>query len=115
MKSKIINFAILYLAPVAVFAQTTIDINIKNPAGSNTNLMDIINALVKNVAMPIGAVLVVLYIIYAGFTFVSAQGNPKEIENAKSRLLWALVGAAILLGAVAISAAVKDTITKIVS
>jgi hypothetical protein len=56
---------------------------------------------------------VTLYIIYAGFTFVTAQGNPGEIQKAKQRLLWALIGAAILLGAAGIAEVVKTTVNQV--
>lgn len=114
-KIKFLNiFATSFLLPVVALADNIV-IAIPNPAGSNTNLMDIVNSIVSNVILPIGAVVVVLYIIYAGFTFVTAQGAPKEIEAAKGRLLWALIGGAILLGSVAISAAVRATINQIIS
>lgn len=114
MKKTTISTITSFLLPVLVFADQ-ITINIPNPAGNNNNLMDILNSIVSNIILPIGAVVVVLYIIYAGFTFVTAQGAPKEIEAAKGRLLWALIGGAILLGSVAISAAVKATINQIIS
>jgi hypothetical protein len=111
----IINFlATFLLYPVLVLADN-ITIKIPNPAGSNNNLLAILKALLSNVVMPIGAVVVVMYIIYAGFTFVTAQGKPKEIEDAKKRLLWALVGAAVLLGAVAISAALCTTLKAVLN
>ncbi len=64
--------------------------------------------------MPIAAVGVVIFIIYAGFMFVVAQGNEAKITAAKSRLLWALVGAGILLGAVGISQVVQNTVDKLI-
>ncbi len=104
-----------YLTPLITFAQQpTISINIPNPAGSNNDLMAILRAILNNIVLPVGAVLVVMYIIYAGFTFVQAQGNPKEIEEAKRRLLWALIGSGILLGAAAISVAVQTTVNQII-
>ncbi len=84
-------------------------INIPNPIKAN-NLLDLINDIVTNVVLPIGAVVCVMYIIYAGLTFVTAQGKPAEIEKAKQRLLWALMGTGILLGAVGISQAVQLTV-----
>ncbi len=119
MKNKIkkilISISILFfVSPLLALAQGGVgsgsgDIIIPNPT-KETNLLDLINSLLMNVALPIGAVLAVLYIIYAGFSFVTAQGNPKKIEDAKQRLLWALIGTGILLGAVGISKAVQLTV-----
>jgi len=64
--------------------------------------------------MPLASVLVVLAILYSGFKFVIAQGKPKEIEEARSGLLWVLVGALILLGAVGISKALESTVNSII-
>ena len=64
--------------------------------------------------MPIAAVAVVCYIIWAGFMYVVAQGNEKKIKEAHDRLLWALIGAGILLGASAISQVVVTTINSII-
>ena len=109
----------LVLLPISANAQST-DLNqqikISDPfnCGATSNgdctLMDVINAILNNIVMPIAAVVVVIYIIYAGFTYVTAQGKPAEIEKAHQRLLWALVGAGILLGAVGISAVVQSTV-----
>lgn len=110
----------LFLLPILTFAADPVPapapvpkIVIKNPLKVGNTVMDVIVAILNNIVLPIGAVLVVLYIIYAGFTFVTAQGKPKEIEEAKKRLLWSLIGALILLGAVAISKVVCTTIVNI--
>lgn len=123
IKKILITFT--FFLPIISFAQTspspspsplpTINIDIPNPAGPNKDLMSILRLFLNNIIMPIAAVLVVMYIIYAGFTFVQANGNPKAIEDAKKRLLWGLIGAGILLGAAAISSAVCNTLNGILS
>ncbi len=92
----------------------TTKIIIDNPAKVGNTLPLILEAILKNIVMPIAAIAVVMYIIYAGFTFVTAQGNPKKIDDAKQRLLWALIGAGILLGAVGISQAVQNTVSDVI-
>jgi hypothetical protein len=109
IKTKIKYLSLLILIPFVTLAQT---ITISNPIKAK-NLMELINDILSKILLPIGAVVVVISIIYAGFTFVTAQGKPAEIEKAKTRLLWTLIGAAILLGAVGISEVVKNTIEKI--
>jgi hypothetical protein len=54
--------------------------------------------------------LIVIYIMYAGFKFVTAQGNPSEIESARTALLWAVVGGVIVLGAKLILEVIQGTI-----
>ena len=96
------------------------NIGIDNPldCGKTNNndctLMDLINTVLQKIIMPIAAVGVVIYIVYAGFTYVTAQGNPAKVSAAHQRLLWALVGAGILLGAVGISQVITNTVDKLI-
>ena len=56
---------------------------------------------------------VVFMIIYAGFQFVTAQGNPEKLRKAKVALLWVLVGAAIIIGADELAAVISNTVSEI--
>jgi len=128
LSSSIIIIA-LFVIPVFVLAQaggnnsqsqtggnnTTIGVKIDNPlnCGSSCTLMGLVASILNDIVMPIAAVAVVMWIIYAGFTFITAQGKPAEIEKAKARLLWSLIGAGILLGAAAISNVVVNTVKSL--
>ncbi len=48
-------------------------------------------------AMEIGVSLVALMIIYAGFKYVTSQGNPSAINEAKDIIIGALSGFAMLV------------------
>jgi hypothetical protein len=117
---------ILYL-PVYTFAQpntqtpgvtvnptTVSSVKFNNPFKYGGDLMNLLQVILNNIILPVASVIVVLYIIYAGFTFVTAQGKPAEIQKAQQRLLWALIGAGILLGAGAISHVVQNTIHQVI-
>ncbi len=100
--------------PASSAQQTTgVSATIPNPTGATT-LMALITDILEKIVMPIAAVGVVVWIIWAGFQFVLAQGNPTEIGKAKQNLLWSLVGAGILLGAVAISKVLTSTIDVLI-
>jgi len=64
-----------------------IKIGIQNPFNCggqpDCTIMTLIVAILEKIVMPIAAVGVVMWIVYAGFTFVTAQGVPKKIEEAK--------------------------------
>jgi hypothetical protein len=113
----------IFVVPVFFLAQggnTPISINIANPLSCGTGqdcstLMGLITAILNNVVMPIAAVAVVIWIIWAGFSYVTAQGKPDKIKTAHDRLLWSLIGAGILLGAAGISAVVQRTITALIA
>lgn len=89
---------------------------ITNPlkAGIGNDIPSIIAAVMKGIVMPLASVLVVLAILYSGFKFVIAQGNPTEIQKARDGLVWVLVGSAILLGAYGISEVLKTTVNQVV-
>jgi hypothetical protein len=79
-----------------------------NPLSAGTSLpvllQDILGFVVK-----IGAVAVVLMLVYVGFLFATAGGNESQISKAREALLWTIVGALILLGAQAIASGIQAT------
>jgi len=82
-----------------------------NPlAGSNINSLDDLLAALLNVLMQIGVVVLVVMLVYTGFLFITAQGNPEGLSKAKSALLWTVIGGAVVLGAGVIAGAIKSTV-----
>jgi hypothetical protein len=61
----------------------------------------------------IGAVIAVLLIIWTGFKFIVAQGNPAKLTEAKRAFFSVLIGTAILLGASGIANIVVRTVFSI--
>lgn len=114
----IVLFAVVVLSPVFLVMAASNTTNpssgtsIVNPLGTTQTLQDLIFALVI-LATKLGAVVCVFFIIYAGFLFVKAQGDPAELTKAKSVLLWSVVGAAVLLGASVMSAAICETVKSV--
>ena len=83
----------------------------ENPIKFNT-LQEFLRA-VLDVIIAIALPFIVLALIYTGFLFVSAQGNPEKLTTAKKSLVWTLIGAMILLGAFVLANAVKQTVDDI--
>ncbi len=81
-----------------------------NPIGAN-NLYDFINMFI-NAIIQIGFIFVVLAVIYSGFLFVKARGNPEELAKAKKAFLWTVIGGVILLGAQALSGVICSTVQQ---
>lgn len=113
-------FAVMLLAPVLfVNAEmgtgTSVKTTINNPLGDNIkDIPSFIKAIIDIVVL-IGVPIVTLAIIYSGFLFVKAQGNPEQLTNAKKTLLYTLIGAALLLGAFVIAVAIGSTVDDITS
>lgn len=94
---------------------TEITTKIENPLGSNiTDIPSFIEAII-NVVVIVGVPIVTLGIIYTGFLFVKARGNPDELTKAKKSLVTVLIGATLLLGAFVIANAIGKTVEDIKS
>jgi len=65
--------------------------------------------VVAEIALPI----VVLFLVYVGFLFVTAQGNEEKLKEAKKYLLWTIIGALIVLGASVLSQAIQTTVSNL--
>lgn len=140
-KLAIITFLIATMAPVAFAqvpagsgnsnptlgtgnptpaAQSGSNVTLKNPLGTSCNsantdcLMNFLNKILAFV-IKIGTVVVILMLVFVGYKFVAAQGAPGKIEEARTMLLWTVIGALVLLGAQAISSAIQATVTAISS
>ena len=52
-------------------------------------------------------------VMWAGFKYVTARGDTTQIKEARDALLYAVIGAAILLGARILSDAIGRTIEQL--
>lgn len=92
-------------------AQTPTIIKFQNPIKSQS-----VASVLKSffdILVQIGAVAVTLSIVYSGFLFVVARGNPEQLKQAKTTLFWTIIGAMILLGAQVIAVIIQNSIEKL--
>lgn len=107
---SLIVFSIL-VVPLVMFADGQGGQTFPNPFGNGiTTLPKFIEEITNNIILPVGAVVVVIMIIYAGFLFVVAQGNENKITDAKRAFMYAVIGALILLGSWVIANSIRGTI-----
>ncbi len=88
-------------------------IKLENPLGSNTNSLPELVQKILEIALKVGVPLIALAIIYTGYLFIAAQGNPEKLQKAKQSLIWVVIGSGILLGAYVIANALVGTINAI--
>lgn len=83
-------------------------VRLRNPLAADniTELFQTIIDIVLVFAIP----LIVFFIIYAGFLYVTARGNEGTIEKAHKALLYALVGGLLILGANVLIQVVQGTV-----
>mgnify|MGYP001611646725 CR=1 FL=1 len=103
----IIFLVVLSLVPVTVLnAAESLDYGSILHLGCD-EIPDCIRLLLEavvRVALPIA----VIFIIYSGFLFVTAQGSEQKISEAKSTITWTLIGLAVVVGAWALAVAFQD-------
>lgn len=83
---------------------------LKNPLKINSIeelLVAILNILII-IAIPV----IVFFIIYSGFLYVTARGNAAQVEQATRSLTYAVIGGVLIIGAVAIAEIVKNLVTS---
>ena len=82
---------------------------LKNIGGIDT----LVKVIIDKIILPIGASVAALFIIYAGFLYVKAQGDTTKLKEARAALTNALIGTAIILGAWVIAELISGTITAL--
>ncbi len=85
--------------------------DLMNPLG-NTTIQQFFLNIIK-VLLVFAVPIIVFFIIYAGFQYVTARGNTEKISKATSALTWALVGGVIILGAELILQVIQGTVNQI--
>lgn len=76
-------------------------VELENPLAFET-IPDLLVAIL-NVIIVIAVPIIVFFIIYAGFLYVTAQGNAEQVRTATRALTYAIIGGVLILGAVAIA------------
>ncbi|MEX2340989.1 MAG: pilin [Candidatus Paceibacterota bacterium] len=83
-------------------------LTLNNPLGNQT-LMGFLQDILE-VIMIFAVPLIVFMIIYAGFKYVMARGNPGEIGKAHQAILYAVIGGVLILGAWVILEVIQGTV-----
>lgn len=103
--------------PVLVLAQTSggdaanelPPVNIGNPLGEQTTLNDIANA-VLDILMVFAVPIILFFIVWAGFLYVTANGNETQISKATKALMYAVIGGVIVLGSKVLLEVITNTV-----
>ena len=88
---------------------------IANPLSQSISDIPTLIAAILYIVLVIGVPIVAIAIVYSGFLFVIAQGNPEKITKARKAIMYTLIGGALLLGSWLIANAIGRTINDIKS
>jgi hypothetical protein len=88
---------------------TTKAVKLNNPLNVDSieDLLGAILTIVIILATPI----IVFFIIYAGFLYVTARGNAEQVTQATRALTYAVIGGVLIVGAVAIAAIIQNLVS----
>ena len=65
--------------------------NIATPSLGGTTLGNLVSILVTYL-LPLAGLLLLLYLVFAGFQYLTSGGDPKKIEVAKQKLTSGIIG-----------------------
>ena len=89
----------------------TITTTLDNPL-SATSLFCFLKDIL-DVFLTIGVIIAVLFMVYAGFLFVTARGAEAQLTTAKKAFLGAVFGTTIIMGVWVIAQAIVGTVNAI--
>lgn len=105
LRSSFVTSSLLFL-PLVTHAQ--IKFSIASPLAFGT--MEDFLLAVLNILIIIATPIVVLAIIYAGFLYVTAQGNVEQTQKATRALTYSIIGGILIIGAVAVSQIISNLV-----
>ncbi len=70
---------------------------------------------VVNLALSLSGIILVSLLVYGGFLYLTAAGNPDAVKKAKSLMMNAVIGIVIIVSAYAISVFVLDAVVQAVT
>ncbi|MCX6735840.1 MAG: hypothetical protein NTZ13_02035 [Candidatus Parcubacteria bacterium] len=110
-KKHFFAIALFSLIPISVFAVYggTYD----NIVGCGINTIPKFIKATLDLVIKVGIPVASVFLIFAGFMFLTAQGNEGKLTAAKSAFLWSCVGFGVLIGAWLFSTAFVGIMTSI--
>lgn len=82
-----------------------------NPLKNINSIGDLLEAIL-HIIMILMIPIIVFYIIYSGFKYVTALGNASQVEEASQSLLYAVIGGVLILGSLAIVEIIKNVVAQ---
>lgn len=95
----------------SAFAGDQTPLGIPNPL--STDSIPGFVSLLLGIVIQIGGIFSVFFLIYSGFEYVMASGNPEKVSSAHRTFLYTVIGIAILLGAAVLARVICGTIEQL--
>lgn len=105
-----LSMFVFIMFPSLIFAQAGLTNPLEASGVNNfSQLLRIVLSAVIAITFPI----IVLFLVYTGFLFLTAQGDVKKISDARTYLLYTIIGGLIVLGSYALSLAIQSTVCSV--
>jgi len=82
---------------------------IEAPVGMASSVGDLISDILS-VVFSVAGVIVLIYLIVGGFTYLTSGGNEKQVTDAKNKILYSIIGLVIIAAAFALKTFILKTI-----
>ncbi len=86
--------------------------SLQSPLAPGIGSIEALLTTILNVLLVLAVPIIIFFIIFAGFTYVTAQGNPEKIKTATRSLTYAIIGAVLILGGVALSEIIAGVVNS---
>lgn len=107
--AHILGFAlIMWVVALPVFAQ---QVGLENPLKFR-NIQEFIEGILQAIVM-IAIPIITVFMVYAGFKFIAARGNPGSLSEAKENFKWVILGAILILSAWVLATLIGGTVTQL--
>ena len=114
-KMMLMFLMMIFIMPLIVSGtlpeEATISATIDNPLSADSLFCFLKDTL--DIFLTIGIIIAVLFMVYAGFLFVTARGAETQLTTAKKAFLGAVFGTAIIMGVWVIAQAIVGTVNAI--
>ena len=85
-----------------------------NPLNAAISNIPSFISTVLHIMVQVGLPVVAFFLLYSGYLFVSAGGNPSKLEKAKENFMYVIIGTLLILGAWVIATLIANTVSQVV-
>ncbi|MBU4204629.1 pilin [Patescibacteria group bacterium] len=104
----------IYILPLLIiigvsFVSLATAAEITNPLGNTKDIKTLITKIADGVVVIIGPIATIMLIV-AGILYLTSAGNPERINNAKTALIYAVIGIAVAISAKGVAEFIGTTL-----
>jgi hypothetical protein len=109
----ILTTIIFLFSFVYTFAATQSGAQLQNPLSAEFDDISRFIAGALRILVMVALPIITLFFVYSGFMFVTAQGNPGKLSEAKKNFIWVVIGALLIMSAWIIATLIGGTVSQL--